>query len=250
MKKTVFFVLILTLLTAFCLPAFAAEAGVTVKDSAALLSDEEKASVAAALSDPAEGVRYYIVTGKESSAPSDSEVIRALGFTKDDAVVILWIRQVGSVYYYDLYTFGAADGYFSDSAVDRILDDTAVYNNLKNGRIAAGAQAFLRLADAQCKKGVEKAAARARRKPLRVVLVGLIVGSLAGFIAALGVFFSYRKKQHGESYPLDRYAKLHLTDRRDVFVGSYVTRVRVSDSSSGRSGGGGGGFSGGHRGGR
>ena len=76
--------------------------------------------------------------------------------------------------------------------------------------------------------------------------IGVVVGLLAGGGAVLGVFLYYRKKQHGESYPLDRYAKLQLTEAEDRFVGSFVTRTRVQSSSSG----GGGGSHGGHRGGR
>ena len=79
------------------------------------------------------------------------------------------------------------------------------------------------------------------------VILGVVLGALAGGGAVLGVFLYYRKKQHGDSYPLDRYAKLHLTDAQDRFVGSYITRTRVQSNSGG---GGGGGSRGGHRGGR
>ena len=69
---------------------------------------------------------------------------------------------------------------------------------------------------------------------------------LAAFSARL--FLSYRKKRHGESYPLSRYANLQLTESVDHFVGSFVTRVRIQSNSGSSGGGGGGGFSGGSRG--
>ena len=62
------------------------------------------------------------------------------------------------------------------------------------------------------------------------------------------IFLSYRKKRHGESYPLSRYANLQLTESVDHFVGSFVTRVRIQSNSGSSGGGGGGGFSGGSRG--
>ena len=67
-----------------------------------------------------------------------------------------------------------------------------------------------------------------------VVLAGLIGGALIGGITVLCVFLFYRKKRHGASYPLDRYASMDLTDSEDRFVGSYDTRVRIQNNSNKR----------------
>ena len=84
-----------------------------------------------------------------------------------------------------------------------------------------------------------------------VILIAVVAGLLAAGGSVLGVVLFYLKKQHGVSYPLDRYAKLHLTHREDRFVGSHVTRVRVQSSNgSGGSRGGGSRGGGGRRGGR
>ncbi len=252
MKKTLFFVLTLLLLSACVLPAFAAAPTVKVIDNANRLTDAEEASLTGALTGSGNDVIYCVVTVTNRSQPSDSAMFSLCGCTKDDAVVALCVYNDGTEYRYYLYTFGKADKLISDSAADRILDDNGVYGNIKGGRIAAGARAFLTAADGEYTKAVEKEARREATRVPRSIGVGLLVGAVAGGIAVLIVVIVYHRKQHGEIYPLDRYARLDLTVCQDRFIGSYVTRVRVNNSSSssgGRSGGGGG-FSGGGRGGR
>lgn len=247
MKKLIIISLSLLLVAAFMLPAAAQSAGII--DGASLLTPAEIGRISAAAVD-ANGLCFYLVTQRVSSRddiPSDNRMESICGITQNDAAVVLLISVVGSSYYYDMYTYNDADDMFSNSDVDTVLDAPLVYNNLKTGNIEAGALAFF----GECSKisttYAEKQAAKERRAPLVAVILGVVLGALAGGGAVLGVFLYYRKKQHGDSYPLDRYAKLHLTDAQDRFVGSYITRTRVQSNSGG---GGGGGSRGGHRGGR
>ena len=252
MKKTLFFALVLLLLSLCVLPAFAAAPTVKVIDNANYLTDAEETDLKAALSGSGNGVIYCVVTVTSRTNPSDSAMFSLCGCTNEDAVVALCIYHDGSEYRYYLYTFGPADNMLSDSAVNRILDDPATHNNIKNGRIAAGCRAFLTAADGEYTKAVEKEARYEATRVPRSIGIGLLVGAIAGGVAVLIVVIVYHRKQHGEIYPLDRYARLDLTLCQDRFIGSYVTRVRVNNSSSssgGRSGGSGG-FSGGGRGGR
>ncbi len=246
MKKLIWITLSLLLLVALTLPVCADT--VTVKDNAALLSADTEARIMNSASDT-NGLVFYLLTQETSTRqniPSDNHMETICGITKDDAAVVLLISLVNGVYYYDMYTYNDAYDMFSDSDVDAVLDATAVYNNLKAGRIEEGSIAFFEECCRVSAAYAEREAARARRAPLVAAIIGVVVGLLAGGGAVLGVFLYYRKKQHGESYPLDRYAKLQLTEAEDRFVGSFVTRTRVQSSSSG----GGGGSHGGHRGGR
>ena len=202
---------------------------------------------------------YYLLTDIASTYPSDREVLSRCGITREDDAVVLAVYQTSDgTYHYDIYTFGAAHEAFSDDDIDEVLDTPGVYHNIKAGEIEAGVKAFLAACGeietsyaAEQEKAAEHAAKMEATRVPRGIAVTLIVFVIAGGIAMLVVALVYRKKVHGETYPLDRYAKLHLTREVDRFVGSYITRVRVNtnNGSSGgsRSGGGGGG---GHRGGR
>jgi len=60
------------------------------------------------------------------------------------------------------------------------------------------------------------------------------------------VIIKYKTKQKSVSYPIDKYAKLKLSEKQDIFIGSSISKVRVQSSSGGSRGGRSGG---GHRGG-
>ena len=60
---------------------------------------------------------------------------------------------------------------------------------------------------------------------------------MAGGTAFGIVLYKYKKKLKSPIYPLNRYANLQLDYATDHFLGSSVTRTRVSSSRGGRSGG-------------
>lgn len=251
MKKTLFLTLVLLLFCTFALPLFAAAPTVKVVDNAGWLTPEEETQLAKTLSGKTGDVIYCVATVTSRSKPADAAMFDLCDCSSEDAVIALCVYHDGSEYRYYLYTFGPADKAISNNAVDRILDASDVYNNIKAGRIADGCRAFLTAADNEWQTAAAKAERKQATRVPRAIGIGLAVGLVVGGGAALTVFLLYRRKQHGEIYPLDRYAKLNLTLCQDRFIGSYVTRVRVNNSSSSsRSGGGGGGFSGGGRGGR
>ena len=251
MKKTVIFALILLLLALLTLPAFAYQ--VTVRDELtepATPSEPQSYIYTVADGTDAGGIAYYLWSKKatsKSDLPTESTVAATLGFSGSDDAVVLLVRQVGTTYYYDMYTYGAANDIFSDAAVNQILDNGGVYSKLKGGDISGGALDFFNLCTEQILYVAEKEAAREASKPFRILLLSLIVGVLAGGFTTLGIALHYRRKKRGSSYPLDRYARLNLTLREDRFVGSFVTRTRIQSNNGGggKSGGGGG-----HRGGR
>ena len=254
MRKIIFLLLALLLFSALTLTVFASSSTV-VRDHGNMLSATELET----LENDACNCRFgdlsrYLVTYGNMDAPlPDDVLLRRLGLTWDSDAIVLLVREYNGVYYYDLYTFGRATDMLSDEVVNNILDDPTVYSSLKAGNVYDGYlainQRWHRAVSDYEQSAKLLAEQKAARAPFMALLFALIFGGIAAGCAVLGVFLFYRRRVHGEIYPLDRYARLNLTDRRDIFMGSFVTRTRVQSSSSsgsgGRSGGGGG-----HRGGR
>lgn len=247
MKKRILPMLSLLLLAALMLPCSATAHGsyrVTVCDDLGILEGAE----ALVVNDGYDvGDTAFFLWTKSSYSdtdwPSDTTVRTKCAIAEGESAVVLVIRRTGTgVFYYDIYTFGEADEIFSDSDLDRILDDSTVYTAIKGGDALRGADRFFSLCATVLHDHAESEAARAKRAPLTAILLGLGTGAVVAGSSMLGVWLYYRKKLHGTIYPLDRYAKLALTQREDRFVGRSVTRVRVQSSNggSGRSGGGGG----------
>ena len=250
--------IVLALVLLFCLALMlnvGAEAAsgamrITVLDQASLFDAEDLQYFADLQGTPVRGdVQLLLITS--NYALSEGEVAALCGADRGAAVAALLIKPSGNSYYYEMFLFNRADKMLTRAESDAILDNDQVYRNIKGGRLLTGATCFFELCVGEINEWH-------RQRPLWIVGVGTAVGTLAGGLSVLGVVLTYRRKRHGESYPLDRYAKLELTERSDIFVGSFVTRTRVQSSSGngsgglGRGGGGGfgGGFSGGSRGGR
>ena len=240
MKKFSWLLLSLLLLS-FLVPTlgvFAESAGrVTVLDRAGLLTDAEETALEADFGEHRCGTSLYLVTSDRPLSVSDVSHICNIG---EKSAAVLVVDRDGSSYYYEMFTFGHVDGVLSNRACDEILDDGTLYSAVKNGRIYDGAARFLTLTAARIERDWYEPGERFGGVGVSIA-VGVVVAILAGGGAALGVYLYYRKKRHGESYPLDRYANLNLTYHEDRFVGSAVTRVRVQSASSGSRGGGGGG---------
>lgn len=245
MRKLLFFGTLLWLLLTLTLGIAALD--VDVVDELDVIADDDSFGDTLTAGDVGD-TRFYLYTQQNLSGepPSDSAIRRLFDIEGDDSAVVLAIYTKGrsADYGYTMYTFGDAYDIFSDRDVDRILDDNDVYSAIKGGRqIEAGATRFFALSGAHVAAfyAMEAAdgAARAARAVPMAILVGAIAAVLAGGGASLGVFLYYRRRRRGESYPLDRYARLNLTVSQDRFVGSFVTRARVKSSSSGGGGGGG-----------
>lgn len=248
MKKALCFLMLALLLSLLTLPLSAHSA--CVIDSGNLLTEQEVQELEQSCKCVDYDIDFYVLTRQNlSSYLSNSQVRNACGISRDENAIVLLIRTHQGTFYYDMYTFGEADGIFSDSDVDDVLDAPDVYSNLKSGHLGEGALAFNSRCQNVLNSHYQQKVALHAKAPLIAVATGVGVGLLAGGITALCIVLSYRKKRHGESYPLDRYARLQLTQHQDIFVGSHVTRVRVQSASSGSRGGGFGG-GGGHRGGR
>ena len=142
MRKTLFFPLLLLLAVLLILPVCAA--GYTrIDDRAGFFSEGTAWNTETLTGNGAGRFSYYLLTDIASTYPSDSQALSRCGISKKDDAVILAVYQTSDgTYRYDIYTFGAAHEAFSDSDIDEVLDTPGVYNNIKAGKIEAGAKAF------------------------------------------------------------------------------------------------------------
>ena len=241
MRKLTFLLTLLLLLICLCLPLSAAEEGsatLQVYDNADFFTDEQEARLEQIPC--THDVAYFVVTS--GSKMSDYQVANRCGIGSEPPAIVLVIDRTDDTYYYEMFVFNRADKMFFESESEAILDDPTLYNAIKRaGDLELGCTRFFEL----CTNEVNE---WHFSRPLWILLIAAIVALLAGGFTVLGVFLHYRKKRHGESYPLGQYTNLQLTESRDVFTGSHITRVRVQSNSGGGGRSGGGGFSGGSRG--
>ena len=185
------------------------------------------------------GVAIRVYIGNEFS-PSEKSLLRAIGMTDSSDLILLSIECWSNEYFYELFAYGDGDKFLSYDASDAILDSDSVYNNIKSGKVLAGAISFAEMSA----DGVNEGRKASWTVTVVVsVIVALIVG---GAIAGTNVY-RYKRKLKSRIYPVTDYATLELNHSSDNFIGSSVTRTRVQSSSSRGGGGGGGGGSRGRR---
>lgn len=221
--------LIIAFLTLFCVLSVSASAYgfERVYDYANMISDEEETESVLARFEEKTGVKIRIITTYDQYF-----ALSEVGLKSGESAIILELIRSGGVYYYELYAYGDADERILDTEVDRILDNTVVYDNFKSGNFDGGIEAFCSLTLTAYRGNLQE--------PVWVtVLVSLAIAFVVGGIVVACVVYSYKRKQKEPSYPLDRYARLILDPltRRDEFMGSRVIKTRVNSSSGGGSGG-------------
>ncbi|MGM9683811.1 MAG: TPM domain-containing protein [Eubacteriales bacterium] len=253
LKNTMMITLLLAfcvlVLSAFTTALYAAPVEKHVYDDAKYMSESQINELeikASELSDKS-GASLIVATYGGSYYEGDDFCRKNSISTKDD-IVLLIITKSSGTYYYDIYTYGDAYSNISNTEVDRILDASDVYDNIKSGNIADGASAFLTRAE-KAYSGLLWASPRVP------IICGVVTALIVAIAITVGIIVSYKKKQRSASYPLERYTTMNLVGKEDIFLGSSVTKVRINTSSGGSGGSGGGGGSshgggGGHRGGR
>jgi len=221
----------------------------SVTDKDDLLSDDEEQLINAALQLATEqgGVPIcaYVFSSRYGEEYWGDDFLAEHGLSRRQNMVLLVVTVTYFEVYYDIYRYGDAEFAINQKECDYILDDSRVYDNLKNGDIADGLCAYAELS-------AEAYAGRLGVSWVLILIVALIIGAIAGFISVKSISASYKKKNPSQSYPLDRFAKLELTHERDREIGKFVTTTIISTGGHGGRGGGGGGRGGGggHGGGR
>lgn len=250
MKKGIILITCLLLLAVLALPALAQTDGQRVFDGGGLLTAAEEQRIANAIAEAESQTNcdFYFATYSKTMiydlggrSALGRSFLRQHGLSEGDNIVILTVYSDFNTYYYDMFTYGSAASNINDKEVDYILDRPSVYDHIKGGDIAGGAESFFALS-AKANRG------RVGVSYVILGIISLIIGGIIGGVVCFCVWKSYKRKKRPIEYPLDRYARMELREQRDEFTGSVVTR-RVIQSSSG-SGGSGGGGGGGHRGGR
>lgn len=226
------------LLSLAVLPAAAVggTADTCVIDEDGLLAENEKADIAAALSsvDTDCQLVFYIYKYRGYYA-SEGDFYRYDVIDKPKNVLLLEVCKEPDEYTFVVHHFGETEKISSGEM--EYLEDL-IETDVKAGRFVLGATTF-------AEKG--KKAFEGKLCPWgRMFAIGAVIALFAAGIPAVCVVVSYRRKKRGETYPLNRFANLDLTERDDVCLGTSVTRTLVESSSS-RGGFSGGGFSGGGR---
>ena len=154
--------------------------------------------------------------------------------------------------YYDMYTFGEAQLYFTQSRYDSVLD--GIYDNLHEGDYINGFLNFIYRVDNFMDQGKPSEMENyhidefgyLQKDPAKYKVPWGFCTGISGFISLIivGIFIKknkmVKKATQAEEY-LDR-RTVKVNNRKDVFITSHTTSYTTS-SSSGGSGGGGGGFS-------
>ncbi len=222
----------------------------TILDEGGFFTAEEAAALEAACLAVEEGTGIQMMIATTRRTLWGEEILSRYGLAEFHDIVILVITY-DYEYHYDLYTYGKAVSKLSNREVNNILDAPDVFDNLKGGALFEGSMAFT----VHTEDALLTAALAPSNFPLSFFLICIGLAILLALIVCACVFFSYKKKKRSSSYPLEAYTKLDLTESRDIFLGSHVTKRYIPPSNSGgRSGGGRSGGSrgggGGHRGGR
>ncbi len=256
-RQGIMLICILLLAVLLCLPTAAAE-NVILRDFEQMLSESEKSALSvqlAALSSKSE-CALAVMTRADASFDFAGDsysrtaymekvgnaFLREEGLNRQTDLILLIVTKGRGGYYYDMFLYGEAYDNINQKEIDYILDHDDVYDNLKGGRIYDGVTAFASLAA----KGYT---GRVGASYAVIASVSFCIALAVAIGACVGVKVSYGMKKKSIDYPLDRFAKLNLTERSDVFTGSFVTK-RVIQTGNGGSAGRGGGSRGGHAGGR
>lgn len=200
------------------------------------LTDSELSTLENALKSAEEnsGVKFRVYI-TDSPYVSENQMFSDFGVSAYDDLAILQICESGTTYSYELFLYGDADSLISYDESDAILDDSTLYSSIKSGELAKGAVRFATIT-------ADTLVLNREGRKNTVIFASVFIALAAGSASVGIVVYKYKKKLKSPSYPLSKFARLTLDYHSDHFIGSSVTRTRVSSSSSGgRSGGRGGG---------
>lgn len=224
------------------LPGFAQSAG-NVYDTQDHFSAAELTQLSQAMEKASEQCGVGIYFGSLAFVPDEGDAVRFCDqyHIPNDAALLLYCPQQNRC---ELFLYGSADKRISGSASDRIL--SAIAQRKQTGDLVGAVQAYADATATEYLNGLRAAS-------VQRVGISLLLGLLAGAVTVAVVCAKYRMRLRETNYPLERFAKLDLKEREDIFLHTTVTRRRLQ-SPAGKSGGSGGssgssGRSGGGRGG-
>jgi len=254
------------LLTTLCLPsALAATTTERVFDNAGLFTTQEAQEIRSAIATFQQdtGMDFVVVTSDTAHGDSSQQEIADAFYEKGDFG--LDNEASGALYYVDMYdrqeylsTTGAMIDYMTDARIESALD--ASNPNLRAARYADAALAMLSKVEQFVKAGIpegqyqydvvtgQRLTARHHALTLAEMLVGGVLCLIIGIIFVGIVKSRYKLKGSTYHYEYTANAQVNMTESRDDYLRTTVTRTRKAPppDGGGRGGFGGGGGSGVH----
>ena len=269
MKKHVKFIVIFTLISLLALPLSLAASASPVDGNAGFskrisdkydhltASDESRINSAIREAESEVNAIFLVAVyelGKD--IPSGKSIVASFGFDHNIANIVLLVIKYGvsietvggelkeiNKHKYEMFTYGDPHRAITNSEVDEILDDEAVYDNLKGGNFAAGAVAFIRGSVSAIHSDTSGLDDESSTKILIISLSGVAVIAVVAFIVLK--IESKKGVSHINSIPAQGGGKRKRSNSSHTSsYGGYL------GGGYGSSGGGFGGSSGGSRGGR
>ena len=229
-------------------------AGVRVIDDSDLFTDSEEAILEEEASRISEkfGTNVFILTSDEYGFSDNyaRDVVEEYGPANYPAGYVAYcIDMDDRSYWVDAY--GERErSYFTQSRTDAIAE--RAFDDLRDGDFFGSARAFLDKTERNFKVATSSMGPFAKLfvYPARTLVAGIIALIIA--LASAGIMTFSKVRKHADKNmrtEADEYqGGLNLTDRSDIFVRSYQTRVRRPRQTSSGGGFGGGGGSAGHTG--
>ncbi len=192
----------------------------------------------------------YLVDSENEEYAADFYDYNDFGMNVKNNSGILLLRNSNSEKpYYDMYTFGDAQLYFTPNRYDSILD--GIYDNLHSGNYLTGFKDFINRTDVFISNGIPKEMEyyyvddmgnlqynpppKVYKVPWPIVIGIAIVITLIVMIILIKRNKMVYKATLAEEY-LNKQS-INITKRKDIFINSHTTSYTTS-SSSGSSGGG------------
>lgn len=248
MRKIVF-----ALLAAFFLLTVSALEFEYVYDGADLYTDDEESSIALLAEEVynASGLLTVVVTDYGIYDMLDS-LPHYSGGAEDMLLLSVDMQEREFEIYQYNATVGEGAFRVSYNESESILD--SIFPHMADGNYADAAIAFIELASEYFTNadGFDQGSVgdgyeyidypEEEKSVIEYVVTGLLAGAIIGGITVLCVFLSYKRKVHGDVYPLGQFADLKMIDNKDTFITKSVIVTRIPDppssSGGGRSGGG------------
>lgn len=143
-------------------------------------------------------------------------------------------------------TCGYAIDYFTDARIDNILD--LVYEDLGKGNYYDSANEFLENVDYYMGKGKPNNQYRidedgniikspmTKREKINRIIISLFISIFAAAISCLIVVLRYKKTKEISSENYVDKKSIVFTDRRDEFVSSHISKVKINKDNNGGGG--------------
>lgn len=194
------------------------------------------------------------VQGKSSSQYSeDFYEAHGYGYGSDYTGLLLLINMEDREVW--IATCGEAIAFFTDSRIDATVE--AVTNQLKEGNYFKSALAFLSKVDATIQKGIpsnqhmiyeesardvidyrSKLATLTATDILLRFLIALLIAFVGSSLICVGIRYRYKHPSHHLTPTVPDRSSIQFTDKKDQFVRTYTTRIKVESSNNGGGSGG------------